>query len=75
MVSSMSIITNQIKLHMEYPLKNIVTARNVKFKTLVLMLVELIIPQYFLKNIHDFKKVNQMHNLLRCLNQKVAQVF
>ena len=39
------------------------------------MLFEQVIPQFFLANKHDFDKVNQLHNLLMCLNQKVAWVF
>ena len=54
MVSSLSILANQVKLHLEYPLKNKDMAKNKSFKSVILMLFEQVIPQFFLANKHDF---------------------
>ena len=58
-----------------YPRKNVDLANNKDIKNLVFLIGEQLLPQWCLKNLGDFDKLNKMHNLISLMAYKSQQGY
>ena len=74
-ISMCGALMNKIKISFLYPRKNVDLANNKDIKNLVFLIGEQLLPQWCLKNLDDFDKLNKMHNLVYLWAYKTQQIF